>query len=120
MGVDLPPSHPCAPCLDIHELADAGHITAQQYDAAMRYRALWRAYKQPWAFNVTIPWGEHATLQEPQNWLAGRFKAAQAAVPSEPHLRILGRVVLYEAKCGEDSLPWVKAGLGKLVEHFGL
>lgn len=109
---------PFTPGLDIHALADAGLITAQQYDAAMRYRALWLAYRQPWAFSLTIPWGEHATLTEAQNWLADRFRKAQAAVESEPHLRVLGRVVLHDRTVTPEVLPWISATLTRLVEHF--
>jgi hypothetical protein len=107
--------------LDIHELADAGYITSEQYDAAMRYRALWKAYTQPWVFKATIPWGQHQTLTEPQHQLAYRFRQANATLstPAQHHQRIVGQAVLHGAPCGEDCLPWIRSALDELVAHFG-
>lgn len=108
------------PGLDIHALADAGLITAQQYDAAMRYRALWLAYRQPWAASVTIPWGEHGILEEPQNFLAWRFRQAMATVNNQNAavLKMIGRMVLHEARGDEECVLWLRSGLDILAKHF--
>jgi hypothetical protein len=110
-----------SPAFDIHELADSGAITGKQYEAAMRYRALWVAYTQPWLFRVTIPWGEHQTLTEPQHHLAYRFRQANDALytPEQHHQRLVGQAVLHDVPCGEECLPWIRSALDELVAHFG-
>lgn len=113
---------PCPPGLDIHELADAGQITAQQYDAAMRYRALWKVYTQPWVFKATIPWGANATLTEAQHHLSYRFRKAMDAIatPEGHHGRLVARMAVHGVPCGSECLPWVRSALDELVEHFGV